>query len=67
MSSKGLVNYCNFKSVQISSRCSYAQVACFVFTINIYQAGNTAMSWIVDWVDEFLSDVEPNLVEQGGD
>lgn len=49
------------------SRFPYAQVACFVFRINIYQAGNTVMSWIVDWVDEFLSDVESNLVEQGGD
>lgn len=67
MSSKDLVDYCNFRSVQIASRCSYAQVACSVFTINIYQAGNTVISWTEEWFDEFLSDVESNLVERGAD
>lgn len=67
MSSKDLVNYCNFRSVQISSRCLYAQVACFVFRISIYRACNIMMSWTVDWVDEFLSDVESNTIERGAD
>lgn len=42
-------------------------MACFVLRVNIYQAGSTVMSWIVDWFNEFLSDVELNLVERGAD